>query len=60
MNPVEWRKLQEATADLAKALATYYKHLKKDGFSRWQAMDLVKIFFIQSIAGKIVKRNQDE
>lgn len=60
MKPIEWRKLQEATADLSKALGSYYKSLRKDGFSRYQAMDLVKIFYIHSLAANMIKQKDNE
>ena len=54
MKPIAFRQLQEATADLAKSLFAYYKSLRENGFSRAQAMSLVKLFFTQSLAASLM------
>ncbi len=59
MKPVAARVLQEATADLAKALWAYYKELRGNGFSRRQAMSLVKLFFTQTWAASLMGKKED-
>lgn len=45
MKPIEWRKLEEALADMSKSLWRHYKECKDRGFSRRQAFELTKMFF---------------
>ncbi len=59
MKPIAWRQLQEASADMAKALGNYYKDLRKNGFSRRQALELVKAFFLQSFMATTMSQESD-
>ena len=55
MEPISWRKLEEATADMAKSLWSSYKELRKKGFSRRQAFKLTKLFAHTFYKGMIDK-----
>ena len=44
MKPIEWRKMEEAMADMSRSLWKQYKEYKDRGFSRRQAFELTKMF----------------
>ena len=49
MEVVKWRQLQEATADMAKALGLFRKELRTRGFSRRETFKLVNDFMLTMI-----------
>ena len=46
MEATAWRKIQESTADMAKAIGNLYKEFRCNGFSRSQAFVMVKDYML--------------
>ncbi len=58
MEAVAWRQLQESTADMAKALGTFYKELRHSGFDRRQAFIMTKDYMILTVGNALRKTDK--
>ena len=58
MEATAWRKLQESTADVAKAVGNLYKEFRHNGFSRSQAFIMAKDYMLLTVGNAMRANNK--
>jgi len=59
MESVAWRKMQESTADMAKAMGNLYKEFRQNGFSQSQAFIMAKDYMLLTAGNAMRAKAED-